>query len=203
MTKTKIFTWLMLPVVVLLGYLLFDSINSKIVESENIKRSEKLVIERLNMIREAQKTYKSIKGVYAPNFDTLVDFVQNGQLHITEVKEKVTTRDRTDPDFYKGDIVTQEVDTIGVEDVLTKLFPKKDFPNFNPEDLRKVPGTQGKEFNMYTNTVPDKTGIPMAVIEVFDPYPMDKTRKADHPIKVRRFLGFGSRDNASLSGNWE
>lgn len=201
--KTKIAALLMLPVVAVLGYLLFNSINSEIVERKRIEDSETAVKARLGMIREAQKAYKSIHGLYAPTFDTLIDFVANGQLHIIEKKEIVTQRDRTDPDFYKGDIVTFEIDTIGVEDVKTKLFPEKDYPNFDAQVLKDIPGKDGKEFDMFTGTVKSKTGLDIAVIEVVDRYPLDKGRKEDNQIKLRRPLRFGSRDNASLAGNWE
>lgn len=202
MSKTKIFTWLMLPVVGVLGYLLVNSISSKIIEAENIKKSEKKVIERLKMIRDAQKAYKVVNQSYTASWDTLVDFVASGQLYITEKKEIITPRKRDDPDYYKGDIVTVEIDTIGVEDVLTKLFPKEKYPNFKPEQLPVIPGLD-KKFDLYAGTIETKGGINIAVLEVVDRHPMDKTRTEEHPSRTRWPLRFGSRTDATLSGNWE
>ncbi|MGB0523882.1 MAG: hypothetical protein ACPGJS_13025 [Flammeovirgaceae bacterium] len=203
MTKTKIFTLLMVPVVVVLGYLLFQSINSKIVEAENIKKSEANVIKRLKMIREAEKAFKAANGgLYTSSFDSLIDFVKNGQLYITEKKEIITPRKRDDPDYYKGDIITIQIDTIGVESVATKLFPKEEYPNFNPDELSTIPGTD-KKFELYAGTIQTKSGVDIAVLEVVDRHPLDKTRTEDHPSRKRWPLRFGSRTDATLSGNWE
>ena len=202
MTKTKIFSFLMIPVVVFMGYLLVNSVYSEIKFNEDVKRSEKAVIAHLMMIREAEKAYQRINKTYTADWDSLIDFVKNGELFIIETKEIVTPRDRDDPEFYKGDIVTQKIDTIGTEKVLEKLFPEKEYPNFNPDQLPFIPGTDGKKFDIHVGKV-EKGLVMLDVVEVIDNHPLDPTRSEEHPSRVRWPLRFGSKTEVTLSGNWE
>ena len=202
MTKTQIFSIVMIPVVGLMGYLLYDSVASEIRLAEAIKKSEAKVIEKLKMIRDAEKAYFKKKGVYTDNWDSLVTFVAEGELYIIEEKEKVTPRDRDDPDYYKGDIVEVVRDTIGVEKVQAKLFPQEKYPNFKPENLPLIPGTDGKKFEIYAGKV-EKGITEVSVVQVVDRHPMDKTRSEENPSRTRWPLRFGSKTDVTLSGNWE
>jgi hypothetical protein len=202
MTKTQIFSILMVPVVALMGYLLFDSVHSEIQLAADIKKSEEVVVGKLKAIRLAEKAFKVNNGYYTANWDSLVDFVKAGEMYIIEKKEKVTPRDRTDPDYYKGDIIEVIEDTIGVETVMAKVFPKEDFPNFNADKLSYIPGTDNKQFDITVGTV-KKGIIEVAVLEVIDNYPLDKTRTEEHPSPKRWPLRFGSKTDVTLSGNWE
>ncbi len=202
MTKTQIFSILMVPVVALMGYLLFDSVYSEIKLAEEIQKSEAVVVNKLKQVRLAEKAFKAKTGRYTADWDSLVNFVKNGELYIIEKKEKVITRDRTDPDYYKGDIIEVIEDTIGVETVMAKIFPKEEFPNFNPDRLAYIPGTDDKKFDIYVGTV-EKGIVEVPVLEVIDNHPMDKTRTEEHPSPKRWPLRFGSKTDVTLSGNWE
>ncbi|MFT6960804.1 MAG: hypothetical protein ACJAWV_000505 [Flammeovirgaceae bacterium] len=192
----------MIPVVALMGYLLFDSVYSEIQLAEEIKKSEVVVVDKLKTIRLAEKAFKVKNGYYTADWDSLVDFVKNGDVYIIEKKEEITPRDRTDPDYYKGDIIEVLEDTIGVETVMAKIFPKEDFPDFNPDRLPYIPATDDKKFDISSGKV-KKGIIEVSVLEVIDNHPMDKTRTEEHPSPKRWPLRFGSKTDVTLSGNWE
>ena len=200
--KTKIFSFILTLVVAYLGFLLYDSIDSKIEETAAIKRSEETVIKKLQMIREAEKAFKQVNNRYTADWDSLIVFVKDGTLPVVEKKEKITPRRRDDPDYYKGDIIEVTYDTIGQEPVLEKIFPKEEYPEFNPDDLPYIPGTDRKMFDIFADEI-EKGGVMVDVIEVVDKHPLDKTRTDEHPSRVRWYLRFGSKTEPRINGNWE
>jgi hypothetical protein len=205
MTKTRIFSISLIPVIIFLSYLLYRGIAGKIEEAEAIKRSEARVIERLKNIREAQRAYLSKYGRYTTSFDTLVNFVKTDSLYITQKREIIIPRNPKDPRYYLGDSIRVEIDTLGIEMVLSSVFPSEKFPNFNPDRLPFVPGydpAENKKFELFADKIL-KGRLLVDVIEVVDPYPMDKTRSDKHPSPVRWRLRFGSRTETTTSGNWE
>lgn len=206
MTKTRLFSYLLVPIIVLLGWGLYRSIAGKIELAENIKKSENQVITKLMMIREAEKAYNQKYGNYTGSFDTLANFIKEDSLFIIEKREIIQPRVKGDPLYWTNtDSIRIEMDTIGVEMVDEKLFPKADYPNFKPDMLAYVPGydvSEGKKFEIYTGEV-DKGGVKVDVIEVVDPHPLDKTRSDEHPSRVRWNLRFGSKTDVTLAGNWE
>jgi hypothetical protein len=202
MSKTKIISVLLLGPVFWLTYLLYDSINSKIELTRTIKQSEARVIEKLKVIREAEKAFAEVNGNYTANWDSLIAFVKDGEMPIVEKKEKVIPRKRDDPDYYKGDIIEVTYDTIGREPVMGKVFPKETYGTINPDDLPYIPGTDRKMFDIFAAKV-EKGGLMVNVIEVVDKHPMDPTRNDSHPSRVRWFLRFGSKTEPRINGNWE
>ena len=60
-----------------MGYLIYDSIDSKIELEKEVRLRKGVVIERLEQIKEAQINYKKVRGEYAKSFDQLKDFLVN------------------------------------------------------------------------------------------------------------------------------
>ncbi|MCS6969042.1 MAG: hypothetical protein NZM39_10690 [Bernardetiaceae bacterium] len=203
MKKTQLVTIFMVPVIVTLAYFLYAGIKSKVDEEREIKAREAAVIERLKEIREVQKWFLFVNGRYTASWDTLKAFIAQGKIPIVEKKETIIPRP---PDkAYLGDSVRITYDTLRVESVREYLFPRDKYPNFNLETFSWVPGYNDptKQFQMYAGKITQKGGAKVDVIEVVDPYPFDKTRREDHPNRKRRFLRFGSREEVSVTGNWE
>lgn len=205
MRKTKIFTIITYPLVLLLFYAVYNSINSKMEEDRYIKRSEAAVIERLKMIRDAEKAYMAFNGRYTANADTLVHFLKNGIIYNVSKREIITKRDKEDPDYYtKGsEKVVIQADTLGSENALDKLFPKSKYPDFDVNTIGQNPVFPDKKFEFFTDTVRKQTTVLVHVLEVVDTSPVDKTRKEDSENRKRKFLRFGSRTETTLTGNWE
>ena len=62
-------------VVVVLAYMLYDSLMTPVRFDETRIAREKAVIERISDIRSAQRGYKQVHGKYTGSFDTLINFV--------------------------------------------------------------------------------------------------------------------------------
>jgi hypothetical protein len=75
-------------------------------------------------------------------------------------------------------------------------------PNIDVSKIGEVPYMPGKMINIFVGKI-DKSGLKVDVIEVTDPAPADKTRKESNENKSRKPLRFGSRLDASTTGNWE
>ncbi|WP_020526284.1 hypothetical protein [Flexithrix dorotheae] len=207
MTKTRIFSISLIPLIIFLSYLLFDGIAGKIQLAKEIAADEERVKNKLMLVRDAEKAYLAKYDEYTSSFDTLINFIKNDSIYITEQREIITEREFDDPRKYLGDSVRIEIDTIGIEPVIQNVFGPK-YANYNWDKLPIIPrfendpANQDKRFEIFAGKV-EKSGVMIDVIEVVDKYPLDITRKEDSEIPKRRFIRFGSRTEVTTSGNWE
>ncbi len=203
MTKTKLFSLALIPVIILLTWLLYSSIKSKIDRAEAIKKSEAVIIQKLEIIRESEKAFLSSFGYYTSNWDSLVNFLENDTLYNVEKREIITKRAKNDPLFYtRTDSVRIEYDTLGGTVVKEALFPKEKYPGFDTREMMFIPATDGKSFDIFSGKL-KKGGVVIDVIEVIDRYPLDKSRSDENENRKRKFLRFGSRTEVTITGNWE
>lgn len=199
--KTQIFTFLMIPVVVVLGWLLIDGVKTKIEMDEAIRLSELRVRHGLERIRDAEKAYRNIYGKYTDNWDSLAHFIRTGVVY--NVQKREILHKRPAHLAHLGDSVEVQYDTLGSTPVMQKLFPASKYPNFNPDQIGHIPGKEGKMFKITVNNEFEKSNVTVPIIEVVDPYPVDPTRSEDNENPRRKFLRFGSQSDVTLSGNWE
>ena len=79
----KILTFLVLPaIIVVLGVLIWNSIQEPVVFKQERENREKVAIQRLKDIRTLQSAFKSSFGKFTPSMDTLIDFYNNGKITI-------------------------------------------------------------------------------------------------------------------------
>ncbi|MGB3618673.1 MAG: hypothetical protein WBA12_11190 [Catalinimonas sp.] len=178
-----------------LGYYLYAAIRKPIVEKNRIDRIEGLVIEKLKLIREAEKAYFNRFNRYAGECDTLMQFIQNGQ--IVNVSRTETIIERA---AHLGDSLVVKVDTVGMISVRDSLFREEELPvGVTLENLCIAPGSNGQRFVFYAGKVQKPGGYVLDVVEVSDPDPVDpaRLRGPKEPLK------FGSRTEVTTSGNWE
>ncbi len=208
MTKTRLVSLLLIPVILLLAYGLFAGIKSSIDLAEEITASEKRVQQKLMMIRSAQKAHLSKYNNYASTWDSLTLFLKSDTIYETQKREIITPRSQDDPLFWTGtDSIRVEIDTINASIARQALFPIEQYPNFEPANLRYIPGTDNKEFDMYVAEI-ERSGTRVDVIEVVDRYPYDRRRYDEkngeiNPNPKRMYLRFGSRNEVTTAGNWE
>ncbi len=206
MTKTRIFSILMIPVIIYLTYLLIGGIKYEIDLAASIKDSESKVIAQLMRIRSAEKLYVSQYGNYTANWDTLVNFIKSDTFYITEKREIIlpwNERDKEDPLYFQRiDSIRIEIDTLDQLQVMKYLFPPEKTPNFNPDSLMYIPGSGGKKFDIFAGEI-EKGGVVIDVIEVVDRFPVDKSRSDENASPTRWFLRFGSQTEVTTAGNWE
>lgn len=115
------------------------------------------VIKNLKLIRDAEVKYKEVYRVYSDNKDSLINFIENGQLALIEIKN--IEKEITLSGGLTSKISVKQIDTTGYEPVL-KYFKDKDY-----KGMFNVPGTD-KQFQMAIADVEKVTGLFVPVFEV-------------------------------------
>ncbi len=201
-----------IAIVVALGaavfaYLDYQSIDDKLQYEKKLAHVNTNVIQRLKDIRKAQLAYQRETGMYTGSFDTLISFLENGEMTLIkrlgalpdtipsdEMARELGLIDTMPPGMSDEEAIRLGLlirDTIQVP-VLTNVFDESDRESrktkFYLDSLPYVPFANHK-FEMNAGKI-DAGGVTVPVFEVFDPKPF-----AD-PLKV------GSMTEASTSGNW-
>lgn len=183
-----------------MGYLIYDSINSKIELEKEVKHRKAVVIERLEQIKEAQISYKKVRGEYAKSFDQLRDFLQNDSLIVVKAIGVV-------PDSLLGQeakalamgIIVRDTSKIAVRDEMFK-------DNFQKvvDSLSIIPFSGGSSFSINSGEV-EKGKVKVKVFEVTAPYKeIFKGLKTDNEgIDMSQALILGSMTEPSINGNWD
>ncbi|UCS95511.1 hypothetical protein KZP23_11100 [Echinicola marina] len=195
MNLTKILSIVFLLAALAVGYRLYKGVDDVMQEEKRIARIEARVIEKLQMLREAQIAYLASNGEYAGNWSDLKKFIEEGQIFIVQKTEETKLLD------YGEEEITITYDTLGAVNVMDSLFNERKYPEFNLSALNVVPGSGGKTFTFFADKV--ERGANKILIDVFeikDPAPVNPDRRANNNEKALRV---GSRNDASTSGNWE
>ncbi len=191
MNLTKVLTILFFIIALGVGYLLYDSINTTILEAKEIERIENMVKTKLEKIRDAQTAYHATYGDYADTWEKLIAYVDTRKIYLIQRTEKITML------AYGAEKSEFIYDTIGAVPVKDSLFR----PGFDPRTLPELPHAPGKYFSLYAKDSV-RNGVSVDYIEVVDTYPFDRTRTEDHEIEKRRPLRFGSKTDITTAGNW-
>ena len=148
---------LLLAATAYLGYLIYGGIMEPIHFAKEKEVRYAKVIENLKLIRDAEVKYKEVYRTYTDSKDSLINFIEKGQLALIE-----TSNVEEEVDRGGGIMITiskKKIDTIGYEPV-SKYFEGKDY-----KGMFNVPGTD-KQFEMATGTVEKVTGLFVPVFEV-------------------------------------
>ena len=199
------FLWIL---IFFFSYQIYDSINGPI-SFNNVKNERyKKVINRLKDIRVSQIAHKDVKGYYANNFDSLINFIDNGIFTLIEKRDSSYLEyDRT----YRIDMLKEVIviDTLGFVSVKDSLFKTND----DYKMMSKIP-IEGVEDNFTINAnIIDKNGYNVPVFEVkvaknivlFD-QDTDLLKEENETISVDGVNGseivLGSLTEVSVNGNW-
>ncbi len=185
--------------IIFLAYLVYDSIMQPVrFDKESAARSKK-VVGKLKDIRTAELMYKSIHDSYTNSFDSLIKFINQGQIPVVNI-----IHDPADTTFTKT-----INDTIAFVNVADSLFRDRDYL---VKDIRYIPYTENKEFELKTDTI-EKGGVKVHVIEVKTLYEdylsgLDEQliiNKRKKMVDIEKYPGlkFGSLKEPSVDGNWE
>jgi hypothetical protein len=193
MNVNKILSIVFLLVALGLGYMLYESVDSVMEEEKRIARTEARIIEKLQMLRDAQIAYQGTNGEYASNWNDLKNFIESGEIFIVQRTETTKLLE------YGKEETTVTFDTLGSVPVMDSLFNESKYPDFNLETLHVVPGSEGKQFEFFADKI-ERSGREISVFEIRDPAPINPDRRLNNNEKALRV---GSRTDASTSGNWE
>ncbi len=204
---------LFILIIVVLGYLIVESIMEPIRFNKEVKVRETATIKRLVEIREAQKAYKDIYKQYTGSFDTLISFLDTSSFQVVKAIGDIPEEWLDKMGFEKArnkaldeGIISRDVTQVPVLDSLFGM-------GFNSDSLRYVPFTEGIQFEMESNEILTSSNLTVQVVEVSVLYDillngMDKQLIAnytDERMKIVGFPGvkFGSMEEGTLTGNWE
>jgi hypothetical protein len=118
MNLTRILSIVLFVISLALAYYLYNSISSTIEFRDRITSTESQIIDKLSVIREAEKAFLEANGRYTSNWDSLINFIQNATLPITVKTETII------PLSYGVDSVKVTIDTIGYISAKDKIFRK-------------------------------------------------------------------------------
>lgn len=199
----------LLLAIVALGFLVYRSINEPIEYEKQYNKRTEAVVNRLKLIRDAQVAYKTIHGKYTGSFDTLIDFIKNGQLKMLRMEgslnDSLLAAGMTEKEAIKLGIIKRDTVYIPVKDSICK--------NFNPDSLRRVPFVNA-EFELGATILTSSSNLEIPVFEakvankVYLQGLDDQQRinKDNLAKKLQRYPGVkvGSLEEANNNaGNWE
>jgi hypothetical protein len=186
-------------VILVLGYLIFNSINKPVKFENTLNSRSEVIVAKLKDIRTAQNLFRNQNGRYTGSFDTLINFVKTGK--IPEVKMIPDPNDTTN---------TRSIsDTIGFISIFDSIYSKK---NYQIEKLSEIPFSKGEKFSILAGKI-NKGGVDVSVFEVSARLEL-YTKGLDKQLIVNRLkeledrnkfpgLKVGSMTEASTDGNWE
>lgn len=144
---------LLLVIIVVLSYLVVESIMKPIrFNKEKDKRYEK-TIERLKDIRTAQIAYRAENDKFTGSFDTLITFIKTGTFRVVK---QIGSMD----DSVAVALGKVKRDTIKIS-VLDSLF-KQGYP---VDSLRQIPFAGKKEFELASGVLETGSGVKIQVFE--------------------------------------
>ncbi len=190
----------LLVIIIVLGYLVYESVMGPVRFNKNVNRRSKAVIQNLVDIRTAQMTYKNIYGKYTSSFDTLVDFLVTGEIPVVKM-----IPDPEDTTFSKT-----IRDTIGYIPVKDSLFGKR--ANFDVTHIKYIPYSSNELFTMDAGVI-EKGGVNVNVFEASSHYLVILNGLDEQMVinliaareQIEKYPGIkvGSMTEASTDGNWE
>ncbi len=182
-----------------IAFMIWDSIDSKIVLTETVKMRRTEVKERLTQISDAQIEYKKVRGSYAGSFNDLTDFLKNDSVVQVKMEGEV-------PDSLLGKealalemgIIVRDTTKIPVRE---QLF-KENFASI-VDSIQYIPFSGGKQFTIAAGAV-EKNKINIAVFEVkaafTDIYNGLETDNEGYDMS--KFMAVGSMEEPKTNGNW-
>lgn len=206
--KTVIQIVLMLAIVIL-GYLVWDSIQSPIRFNREVKVREDATIDKLKDIRTIEVAYKDIYNKFTGSFDTLINFVKHDSFSVV----KKDYLPGWDPDTYtEKEGIKKGLVRVSVSkrSVLDSLFGK----GYPIDKIKFIPYTKHNTFKLGAGEVTTASKVVVKVFEAYALYDsllhdLDKQLVTNYIYdkeKITKFPGIkvGSLTEATNNaGNWE
>jgi len=196
---------LLLVLAIYLGSLIYGGVMEPIKFNKEKIELYKPVVNNLKIIRDAEVRYFDNFGKYTKSKDSLINFVTNDSIAITETKTIVEQENRGGGVIV--DVEVRKTDTIGYEPVL-KYFANRDYKN-----MFKVPGTDNKEFELEVGEIEKVQGITVStfrarvakreVLQGMNESLVKQELEAVETDQIKgEYISVGSLDEVSTGGNW-
>jgi energy-coupling factor transporter transmembrane protein EcfT len=203
------YRWIASSLLLLLTVFLVFKIYNGIMEPINFNKKKVAkfakVVKSLKIIRDAEVKHFEVTGKYTNDKAGLIQFIDSAQLALTETKDTIIK-------VNKGggiidDVTKRKKDTIGYEPVL-KYFEGRDYKN-----MFKVPGVEGKEFDIVISTVEKVQGLivptfyvkteKIDILKGMSKSLIKQELEANATDQIKgEFVSVGSLEEVSTGGNW-
>ena len=193
------------PVIIILAWFVYRSPISleEFQEESNYRKSA--VVQSLKDIRTAQVAYKDKYRVYADNFNTLLDFIENDSIALINAIGETPDSLSEEQALEAGIISRDTVFVSASESIFSEeyLNTRDDRFAFDLNNLPEVPFSQGKQFSIEAGNI-EKGKVIVQVFEVSTTYAtflkgIDANNKG---IDLEDIISVGSMSEASINGNW-
>lgn len=194
-------------VIVLLGYMTFNSVYNEIKFNQLKEKRFAVVIDRLIDIRDSQLAYKDVNGTYTDSFDKLINFVENGKVPITQRRDTLILDEERTKAF--GGVETMKtitlIDTLSFYSVKDSLFKGSD----RYKKMMNVGiGKEGAKFTMKAGKLDDFAVFEVSVdksviLDDQEKYLVEKEKQVMSVDGVNGpTLKVGSMEEVFTKGNW-
>ncbi len=185
-------------VILVLVYLIYDSVMEPVRFRQEARQREARVIERLRDIRSAQVAYRSRYGKFTGDLDSLVDFIKQDSLPLVMAIGTVPDTLTESEAVRKGIVQRDTVWTPAYD----SLFKDK---RYSVDSLPYVPFSDGARFSLEAGKI-ERGLVELPVFEASCKIPEYMRGLEDlYRIYYTREEGLkvGSMIESSLDGNWE
>lgn len=191
---------IIVALILLLTYLLVNSIYEPIQFKAEKDLREEAVQEKLEVIRTAQQCFMGITGKYAHTFDTLRQVLETDSFEIKKVFG--------DPDDPTGQKVLYETSFVQANDSIQKLgIDLSSLPYVPYTNKQETFELTAKEITYQSTTVPViKVQVPVKKFmgkyadAKYKSY--DKFYNPDDPTERNYYIGFGDLTKPTTAGTW-
>lgn len=208
--NAKTITLILIPINIILAFLVYNSIDSEVEFNQQAKERIAENVQKLKDLRTLQIAFKRENDVFADNFTSLLDFIQNDSTTI--IKSVGETPDSlinglqiTDAQALEMGLISRDTfyvsakESVFNEDYLSSRDNK--YP-FDINQLSLIPNTNS-EYNINADVI-EKGKVSVQVFEISAAY-RDVFSGLDAENKkydLNSLLKVGSMTEASLNGNW-
>jgi hypothetical protein len=200
-------------IIIVLGYLIVESIMEPIRFNQEVETREQATIDRLIDIREAQKAYKDVYKKYTGSFDTLIAFIDTGSFTVIKSDGDIPEEWLDELGFEKAREKALKEGVIRREPIQVPVLDSLFHQGFSTDSMRYVPFCDGITFTMSAGELLTSSNLTVQVVETYCLYDdllngMDRqlvVNYKDERMKIVGFEGvkFGSMEEGTLTGNWE
>ncbi len=200
--------------IIVLGYLLWESIQKPIRFNKEKNRIERATIQRLKDIRSAQLAFRSEHGRFTGDFDSLIVFLKTDSFSVVQAIGSVPDsmieemgRQKAELQALKEGLISRDTIRLSVKD---SLFTA----NYPIDSLKFAPYTQGYEFELGAGVLATTSKVVVRVFEAKVPYDillagLDRQLIVNYKETREKITGYpglkvGSLEEATNNaGNWE
>ncbi len=197
--------------VLVLAYLLFESIQEPIRFNREVEKREDATIQKLKDIRRAEEIYKSKFGLYMGDFDTLIAFVKFDSLPIVlaigSIPDSLYDLGVTEKKAIEMGIIVRDTNYVSV---LDSIF----HPTYDIDSLRYVPFADTNQFFLGAADLETASKVKVKVFEAYVLnnvllHGLNKQLIINYNADREKIVGFKGLKVGSLeastnnAGNWE